>query len=286
MPKLTSDHLQLNVLLDVIEPTRDLYAAAVCTCIFCLQFLNGERHISVGNIALETVPLRFSERHPASSGVQNFVIALWIRARASAPAHVGDVLLSCHVVGARQLDSLPYYTPNSFGCSVRCQGRTGKDECWQFPMCDSTCATLWGRKGNSPACRQARVTDPPSLPLEHLTTQGTTGSSQELTDIDLLLECSMPWSQPGAAGLLTKCITHIKHAASEAEVCHLQPKYRLDLHKKDLLPSHLLSWETGRKLFRNLVWNTTGFLSPPLSPSKRNAVTTAFQRQPQWQGPK
>ena len=76
VPKLTSDHLQPHVLFDVVEPTWDLYTAAVCTCIFCLHLCNRERHISIGNIAPETVSLRFSERHPIPSGVQNFVIAL------------------------------------------------------------------------------------------------------------------------------------------------------------------------------------------------------------------
>lgn len=160
--KLTSDHLQPHVPFDVVEPTWDLYAAAVRAGIFCLHFRNRERHISIGNIALEIVLLWFSECHPIPSGVQNFVIALWIWTRASAPAHIGDVLMLCHLVEARQLNSLPYYSSdNSFGCRVGCQGRTRKGECWQSPMRDSTCATQRGRKRNVPACRIPSVSPPP-----------------------------------------------------------------------------------------------------------------------------
>ena len=138
-PKLTSDHLQSHVLFDVVEPARDLYTAAVCTCIFCLHFPDREGNISVGNIAPEIVPLRFSERHPIPSGVQNFVIALWVWAWASAPAHIGDVLMSHHLVETRQPNRLPYYSSNnSFRCSVGCQGRKRKDEHWQSPMLGST----------------------------------------------------------------------------------------------------------------------------------------------------
>lgn len=186
-PKLTSDHLQPHVPFDVIEPTWDLYAAAVCTCIFCLHFPNRERHISIGNVALETVSLRFSERHPIPSGVQNFITALWIWAGTSAPAHIGDVLLSWHLVEARQLNRLPYYSSNNgFGCGVRCGGRTRKDERWQSPMHDSTYATQRGRERNTPACRQGTVTDPLCLLLKPGTANGpgalqvTARSSQTL----------------------------------------------------------------------------------------------------------
>jgi len=121
VPKLTFEHHQLNVLLDVIEPAWDLHAAAVCARIFCLHLLNGQRHISVGNVALQVVPLWCSERHPVPSGVQKFAIALGVWARASAPAHIGDVLPSCYPVGARQCDRLSYHSlNNSFWHGVHC----------------------------------------------------------------------------------------------------------------------------------------------------------------------
>lgn len=121
----------------------------------------------MGNIAPETISLRFSERHPIPSGVQNFITALWIWAGTSAPAHIGDVLLSWHLVEARQLNRLPYYSSNNgFGCGVHCRGRTRKDERWRSPMHDFTYATQRGRKRNTPACRQGTVTHPLCLLLK------------------------------------------------------------------------------------------------------------------------
>lgn len=154
-PKLTSSHHQLYVLFDVVEPTRDFYAAAVCTCIFYRHFPYRERHISIGNIALKIVPLRFSECHPIPSGVQNFVIALWIWAWASSPAHIRDVLRSCHLVEARQSDRLSYYSSNnSFRCGVHCQGRRKTSEgFWWSQTWDCLCSTTWQEKKHH--CLQA-----------------------------------------------------------------------------------------------------------------------------------
>lgn len=278
VPSPTSGHLQPYVPLDVVEEAGDLHAAAVHARILRPGRADRQGHVSSGNAPEQAVPPRCSGHHPAATGVQDFVPALWIRAGASAPAHVGDVLGPRHPVGAGQCHRLSYRPSNNgFRYRVCCQGEerggilslSGGDTAYTAQgVSKHSCL----RAGHS--CWAPRL-------LLHLMPRGTTGNSQHLSGFALLLALVLAscWREAHKIHQICGEQSWGLSLAAQVQTGPLQ----MEFENSDPISSPRRLFESCSEpcCERHLVFSAHHHLL-----WKGNAVTVAFHWQSQKQGPK
>lgn len=84
---LTSRQPQDNVLLDIIEPARHLYAAAVHSAVTFVGVEDGQGEVASPDIPMKLIFFRLPGEHPRPVGVEKFIVAFGFGTRAFAPAH-------------------------------------------------------------------------------------------------------------------------------------------------------------------------------------------------------
>lgn len=84
---LTSRYPQDNVLLDIIEPARHLYAAAVCSAVTFVGTEDSQGDVASRDTPPKLVSMRLLGEYPGPISVEKLLVAFGVGTWAFAPAH-------------------------------------------------------------------------------------------------------------------------------------------------------------------------------------------------------